>query len=93
VQAQNTVRVDSFVPFVNSLLAHEPGLKVKLQEYCHVLVDEVQDTDRAQYAFVRQLTERANNVFFVGDPDQGIYEFRGADVRRPALQRCNSVGC
>ena len=51
-----------------------------MQEYEHVLVDEVQDTDRAQYEFVRLLTERNKNVFFVGDPRQGIYEFRGADV-------------
>ena len=41
VQAQNTVRVDSFVPFVNSLLHYEPRLLAKLQEYQHVLVDEV----------------------------------------------------
>jgi superfamily I DNA/RNA helicase len=84
VQAQNIVRLDQFVPFVNCLLNSEPRLRVRMQEYKHVLVDEVQDTDRGQYAFVELLTRKTNNIFFVGDPNQGIFEFRGADVCPPA---------
>ena len=51
----------------------------------HAVV-QVQDTDRAQYAFVRALSAKAQNIFFVGDPDQGIFEFRGADVRATFLK-------
>jgi ATP-dependent DNA helicase UvrD/PcrA len=47
----------------------------------HVLVDEYQDTNRAQYRIVRALTAEHRNVCCVGDPDQSVYRFRGADLR------------
>jgi DNA helicase II / ATP-dependent DNA helicase PcrA len=47
----------------------------------YVLVDEFQDTNQAQYELVRLLGEPKQNVFVVGDEDQGIYAFRGADYR------------
>ncbi len=47
----------------------------------HILVDEYQDTNRAQYELVRLLAGEKRNVFVVGDDDQGIYKFRGADIR------------
>jgi DNA helicase-2/ATP-dependent DNA helicase PcrA len=47
----------------------------------HVLVDEYQDTNHAQYRFLQLLAEKHRNVFAVGDPDQSIYAFRGADIR------------
>jgi DNA helicase-2/ATP-dependent DNA helicase PcrA len=47
----------------------------------HVLVDEYQDTNRAQYVLVNQLAQEHRNVVVVGDDDQSIYRFRGADVR------------
>ena len=47
----------------------------------HVLVDEYQDTNHAQYRLVRALAEPQRNVVAVGDDDQGIYSWRGADVR------------
>ena len=47
----------------------------------HVLVDEYQDTNRAQYLILRLLTSEHGNVFCVGDPDQSVYKFRGADIR------------
>jgi len=49
--------------------------------FLHILVDEYQDTNRAQYLIVRMLAGERRNVFVVGDDDQGIYKFRGADVR------------
>jgi DNA helicase-2/ATP-dependent DNA helicase PcrA len=47
----------------------------------HVLVDEYQDTNPAQYAFLRALVGPARDITCVGDPDQSIYRWRGADIR------------
>ena len=49
--------------------------------YRHVLVDEYQDTNRAQYLIARALSGPDGNLFVVGDEDQGIYSWRGADIR------------
>ncbi len=47
----------------------------------HLLVDEYQDTNRPQYLLVRHLSSRHGNVCVVGDEDQSIYRFRGAEIR------------
>src|SRR5688500_958411 len=51
------------------------------QRFRHVLVDEYQDTNRAQNELVVQLAHEHRNVTVVGDSDQSVYQFRGADIR------------
>jgi DNA helicase-2/ATP-dependent DNA helicase PcrA len=47
----------------------------------YILVDEYQDVNFAQYKFAQLLASKYKNIFVVGDPDQSIYAFRGADIR------------
>ena len=49
--------------------------------YQYLLVDEYQDTNKVQYTLVRQLAGEQRNLFAVGDEDQSVYAFRGADIR------------
>ncbi len=51
------------------------------ERYLHLLVDEFQDTNVAQYALVKLLAGKSRNVSVVGDPDQSIYSWRSADIR------------
>ena len=51
------------------------------ERFKHVLIDEYQDTNHAQYRLVRLLADQYKNITVVGDPDQSIYAWRGADIR------------
>ena len=68
------VTVELFAAFPEALSHYQDRFR-------YVLVDEYQDTNRAQYMLVRQLTATHRNLCVVGDSDQSIYKFRGADIR------------
>ncbi len=73
---------DDLVCEVARLWKERPDIKDRWQkEYLYVLVDEYQDTNRAQLEVLRLLSERHRNICVVGDDDQSIYAWRGADVR------------
>jgi DNA helicase-2/ATP-dependent DNA helicase PcrA len=65
----------------HEMLRDTPDLLDHYQKrFQHVLVDEFQDTNRIQYAWLRLLTQNRENLFAVGDDDQSIYSWRGAKV-------------
>jgi DNA helicase II / ATP-dependent DNA helicase PcrA len=80
--ASNAVDFDDILVYTARLLEDNPTVRDKYaQRFRHVLVDEFQDTNLAQYALVSQLASFNKNIFVVGDPDQSIYAWRGADWR------------
>ena len=78
----NAVDFDDMLYLTVEVLERFPEAREKWQKaFRYVLVDEYQDTNHAQYRFLQLLAEKHSNVFAVGDPDQSIYAFRGADIR------------
>jgi DNA helicase-2/ATP-dependent DNA helicase PcrA len=64
------------------LFENHPAILSKYQSrYVHILVDEFQDTNLAQYALIKHLAGKYKNICVVGDPDQSIYSWRFADLR------------
>ena len=85
---QERLRINDALDFDDLLLVTlslfdlYPGVLERYQErYRHVLVDEYQDTNVVQYNLVRLVAGRHRNLCVVGDDDQGIYSWRGADIR------------
>jgi DNA helicase-2/ATP-dependent DNA helicase PcrA len=78
----NAVSFDDLLGLPVQLLSEHTEVRERYEKRFRViLVDEYQDTNRAQYEFVRLLGARHGNVVVVGDDDQSIYGWRGADVR------------
>ena len=72
---------DLLMKTLQLFLDHPPVLEYYQQRFQYVHVDEYQDTNYAQYQFVRLLTRESRNLCVVGDDDQSIYGWRGADIR------------
>jgi DNA helicase-2/ATP-dependent DNA helicase PcrA len=72
---------DLLVKPVELFLAHPEVLRRYRDRFHFVLVDEYQDTNRAQYSFLRLIVGDKSNLFVVGDDDQSIYGWRGANIR------------
>ncbi|MBI3161963.1 MAG: UvrD-helicase domain-containing protein [Chloroflexi bacterium] len=80
--ASNAVDFDDLLVYTARLLEDNPSVRDKYaQRFKHVLVDEFQDTNLAQYTLIKHLASIHRNVFCVGDPDQSVYLWRGADYR------------
>jgi DNA helicase-2/ATP-dependent DNA helicase PcrA len=80
--ASNAVDFDDMLFLTVQLLEQFPEAREKWQKaFRYILVDEYQDTNHAQYRFLQLMAEKHMNLFAVGDPDQSIYAFRGADIR------------
>ena len=73
---------DDLIGRVVELLEEDAEVRSRWRErFHHLLVDEYQDTNLAQYRWVRALAGERRNIAVVGDPDQSIYGWRGADIR------------
>jgi DNA helicase-2/ATP-dependent DNA helicase PcrA len=84
---QNSLDTDEFIDFsfmvrriVEALRNEEPGILRATEGLQHLLVDEYQDVNPAQEELIKQLHKRSKSLFAVGDDDQAIYAWRGADV-------------
>jgi DNA helicase-2/ATP-dependent DNA helicase PcrA len=78
----NSLDFDDLLVKPISLFQRFPPVLAKYADRFHfVLVDEYQDTNRAQYVLLRLLVEKRRNICVVGDDAQSIYSFRGADIR------------
>jgi DNA helicase-2/ATP-dependent DNA helicase PcrA len=78
----NAADFDDLLMLTVEVLDRFPEARQKWQKaFRYVLVDEYQDTNHAQYRLLQLLAGEHKNVFAVGDPDQSIYAFRGADIR------------
>jgi DNA helicase-2/ATP-dependent DNA helicase PcrA len=77
----NAVDFDDLLLKVALLLRNDEEVRTLLQRrHEWILVDEYQDTNHAQFVIAHALAERSRNLFVVGDPDQSIYGWRGADI-------------
>src|ERR671925_2037135 len=82
LHASNAVDFDDLLMLTVEILERFPDAQKRWQKaFRYVLVDEYQDTNHAQYRLLQLLAGKHGNVFAVGDPDQSIYAFRGADIR------------
>ena len=78
----NAVDFDDIIMRFVQLLRDDAEAREKYSDrFLHVLVDEFQDTNIAQYQLARLLAKKHGNICAVGDPDQSIYSWRSADIR------------
>ncbi len=82
LKANNALDFDDLLVKTLELLAdHPPVLESYRKRFKYVMVDEYQDTNYAQYMMIKLLTDESRNLCVVGDDDQSIYGWRGADIR------------
>ncbi|WP_180970174.1 ATP-dependent helicase [Deinococcus planocerae] len=81
-KGQNAIDFGDLITETVRLFKEVPGVLERVQDRARFIhVDEYQDTNKAQYELTRLLASRDRNLLVVGDPDQSIYRFRGADIQ------------
>ena len=81
LRENNAIDFDDIINFTIKILSENPDvLDYYTEKFKYILVDEYQDTNKAQFTLVSLLASKYGNVTAVGDNDQGIYSFRGADI-------------
>lgn len=82
LQASNALDFDDLLGLTVRLFEAKPLVLESYQKrFVHVLIDEYQDVNTVQYVFAKQISGQYHNLFAVGDEDQSVYAFRGANMR------------
>ncbi len=82
LKKNNALDFDDLISKLHELFKNNKDVLKKYQDkFFHILVDEYQDTNLAQYTLIKMLASANRNICVVGDTDQGIYSWRGADIR------------
>lgn len=82
LKQNNSVDFDDLLSLpVELFLKDKEALEYYQEKYKYILIDEYQDTNEVQYKMTKILAKKYQNLFVVGDPDQSIYMFRGANFR------------
>src|SRR5205814_10661032 len=82
LKEMNALDFDDLLLKSLEIMEQVPSVRAKYAErFRFVMIDEYQDTNRPQYLLIRRLAEVHRNLCVVGDPDQSIYKWRGADLR------------
>ena len=81
LKENNAIDFDDIINFTIKILLDNPDLlEYYSSKFKYILVDEYQDTNKAQFTLITLLASKYGNITVVGDNDQGIYSFRGADI-------------
>ena len=81
LKQNNSIDFDDIINYTIQILTENPDiLEYYSEKFRYVLVDEYQDTNKAQFTLIILLSAKHGNITVVGDNDQGIYSFRGADI-------------
>ncbi|NLB87691.1 MAG: UvrD-helicase domain-containing protein, partial [Syntrophomonadaceae bacterium] len=76
----NTLDFEDLIVLCIKLFKDQPDVLEKYQNWFkYIMIDEYQDTNYAQYVWAKLLSSKSENIFIVGDPDQSIYSWRGAE--------------
>ena len=81
LRENNAIDFDDIINFtIKILLENVDVLEYYTNKFKYILVDEYQDTNKSQFTLITMLASKHGNITAVGDSDQGIYSFRGADI-------------
>ncbi|VWL85634.1 ATP-dependent helicase [Oceanivirga miroungae] len=80
LKKSNSMDFSDILYYTKKLTENKRILPILQDRYRYILVDEYQDTNKLQYAIIKNLASKYKNIWVVGDEDQSIYAFRGADI-------------